>query len=178
MEARAPGMGRGSAPAGPDPSPSDSARDSRTRQLQTIASGVRVCGLGLRRHRTRAPALHVRQGDTVEFTLVNRANILHSTAISTRRNIAPSKYYVNVRPGELSSLITGFVARVPGGVPVSLRQRWWPCTSVKTGCTVRSWSTGEAVPEGRGALFFVQSEFDMTTQPRPTRRLPQLGLGV
>jgi FtsP/CotA-like multicopper oxidase with cupredoxin domain len=57
------------------------------------------------------PALHLRQGDTVDFTLVNRANIPHSMDFHAAE-IAPSKYYVNVLPGD--SLHYRFVARVPG----------------------------------------------------------------
>ena len=56
------------------------------------------------------PALHVRQGDTVDFTLVNRASIPHSMDFHAAE-IAPSKYYVNVLPSD--SLRYRFVARVP-----------------------------------------------------------------
>jgi len=57
------------------------------------------------------PALHIRQGDTVAFTLVNRTNMPHSMDFHAAE-IAPSKYYVNVLPGD--SLHYRFVARVPG----------------------------------------------------------------
>ncbi|HET7423531.1 MAG TPA: multicopper oxidase domain-containing protein [Gemmatimonadales bacterium] len=57
------------------------------------------------------PFLHVRQGDTVDFTLVNGANIPHSMDFHAAE-IAPSKYYTNVMPGD--SLHYRFVARVPG----------------------------------------------------------------
>ncbi|HKU63381.1 MAG TPA: multicopper oxidase domain-containing protein [Gemmatimonadales bacterium] len=57
------------------------------------------------------PALHVRQGDTVDFTVVNSANIPHSMDFHAAE-IAPSKYYTNVMPGD--SLHYRFVARVPG----------------------------------------------------------------
>jgi nitrite reductase (NO-forming) len=57
------------------------------------------------------PVYRVRQGDTVDFTLVNRANIPHSMDFHAAE-IAPSKYYVNVLPGD--SLQYRFVARVPG----------------------------------------------------------------
>ncbi|MEP7227400.1 MAG: multicopper oxidase domain-containing protein, partial [Gemmatimonadales bacterium] len=57
------------------------------------------------------PALRVRQGDTVDFTLVNRANIPHSMDFHAAE-IAPSRYYVNVMPGD--SLHYRFVARQPG----------------------------------------------------------------
>jgi nitrite reductase (NO-forming) len=57
------------------------------------------------------PALRVRQGDTVAFTLINRANIPHSMDFHAAE-IAPSKYYVNVMPND--SLSYRFVANVPG----------------------------------------------------------------
>lgn len=57
------------------------------------------------------PALHVRQGDTVDFTLVNAANIPHSMDFHAAE-VAPSRYYVNVMPGD--SLHYRFTARVPG----------------------------------------------------------------
>ena len=57
------------------------------------------------------PALHVRQGDVVDFTLVNAGNIPHSMDFHAAE-IAPSKYYVNVMPGD--SLHYRFEARVPG----------------------------------------------------------------
>jgi nitrite reductase (NO-forming) len=61
--------------------------------------------------RIPGPALHVRQGDTVAFTLVNRGNMPHSMDFHAAE-IAPSKFYVNVMPGD--SLSYRFVARVPG----------------------------------------------------------------
>ena len=76
----------------------------------TIAPGVKYAawtfGGGV-----PGPPLHVRQGDTVDFTLVNRAKIPHSMDFHAAE-IAPSKYYVNVNPGD--SLHYRFVARVPG----------------------------------------------------------------
>jgi nitrite reductase (NO-forming) len=57
------------------------------------------------------PVLHVRQGDTVAFTLINGANIPHSMDFHAAE-IAPSKYYVNVMPKD--SIQYRFVARVPG----------------------------------------------------------------
>ena len=57
------------------------------------------------------PTMHVRQGDTVDFTLINRGAIPHSMDFHAAE-IAPSTYYVNVMPGD--SLQYRFVARVPG----------------------------------------------------------------
>ena len=61
--------------------------------------------------RVPGPALRVRQGDTVDFTLVNHANIPHSMDFHAAE-IAPDKYYVNLMPND--SLHYRFVARVPG----------------------------------------------------------------
>jgi nitrite reductase (NO-forming) len=61
--------------------------------------------------RVPGPTLHVGQGDTVDFTLVNHANIPHSMDFHAAE-LAPSKYYVNVMPGD--SLHYRFVARIPG----------------------------------------------------------------
>jgi FtsP/CotA-like multicopper oxidase with cupredoxin domain len=60
----------------------------------TIAPGVRYAAWTFGAS-VPGPALHVRQGYTVEFTLVNRANIPHSMDFHAAE-IAPSKYYVNV----------------------------------------------------------------------------------
>jgi nitrite reductase (NO-forming) len=57
------------------------------------------------------PFIRVTQGDTVDFTLVNRAPIPHSMDFHAAE-IAPSRVYVNVIPGD--SLHYRFVARVPG----------------------------------------------------------------
>jgi nitrite reductase (NO-forming) len=76
----------------------------------TVAPGVRYAAWTFGGN-VPGPALHFRQGDTVDFTLVNRANIPHSMDFHAAE-IAPSKYYVNVMPGD--SLHYRFVARVPG----------------------------------------------------------------
>ena len=76
----------------------------------TIAPGVRYAAWTFGGS-VPGPALRVRQGDAVDFTLVNRANIPHSMDFHAAE-IAPSKYYVNVLPGD--SLHYRFVARVPG----------------------------------------------------------------
>ena len=76
----------------------------------TVDSGVRynawTFGGGV-----PGPFLRVRQGDTLDFTLVNRAPMPHSMDFHAAE-IAPSKYYVNVMPGD--SIHYQFVARVPG----------------------------------------------------------------
>jgi nitrite reductase (NO-forming) len=57
------------------------------------------------------PFIRVTQGDTVDFTLINRAMMPHSMDFHAAQ-IAPSKYYVNVMPND--SLHYRFVALVPG----------------------------------------------------------------
>ena len=118
-------LSHGEAPIGgpaaePAPVPAHLAPAERTRlhriRLEithttvTIAPGVRYAawtfGNGV-----PGPVLHVRQGDTVAFTLINRANIPHSMDFHAAE-IAPNKYYVNVMPND--SLQYRFVARVPG----------------------------------------------------------------
>ena len=76
----------------------------------TIAPGVRYAAWTFGGS-VPGPVYRVRQGDTVDFTLINRANIPHSMDFHAAE-IAPSKYYVNVMPGD--SLQYRFVASVPG----------------------------------------------------------------
>ena len=76
----------------------------------TIAPGVKYAAWTFD-GRVPGPTLHVAQGDTVDFTLINRATIPHSMDFHAAE-IAPDKYYVNVMPGD--SLHYRFVARVPG----------------------------------------------------------------
>ena len=76
----------------------------------TVASGVTYAAWTFG-GRVPGPAIHVAQGDTIDFTLINRANIPHSMDFHAAE-IAPNKYYVNVLPGD--SLHYRFVAHVPG----------------------------------------------------------------
>jgi nitrite reductase (NO-forming) len=57
------------------------------------------------------PVVRVTVGDTVDFTIVNVSPIPHSMDFHAAE-IAPSRAYVNVNPGD--SLSFRFVARVPG----------------------------------------------------------------
>lgn len=57
------------------------------------------------------PVLRITVGDTIDFTIVNRANMPHSMDFHAAE-IAPSRAYVNVMPND--SLRYRFVARVPG----------------------------------------------------------------
>ena len=107
------------------------------------------------------PALHVRQGDTVAFTLVNRANIPHSMDFHAAE-IAPSKYYVNVMPGD--SLQYRFVARVPGAF-------MYHCGTAPAAMHIANGMYGALIvdpslPRSKAREFvFVQSEFYMTPKP-------------
>jgi nitrite reductase (NO-forming) len=107
------------------------------------------------------PALHIRQGDTVAFTLVNHANIPHSMDFHAAE-IAPSKYYVNVLPGD--SLQYRFVARVPGAF-------MYHCGTAPAAMHIANGMYGALivdpiVPRSKAREFvFVQSEFYMTAKP-------------
>lgn len=107
------------------------------------------------------PALHVRQGDTVDFTLVNRANIPHSMDFHAAE-IAPNKYYVNVMPGD--SLHYRFVARVPGAF-------MYHCGTAPVAMHIANGMYGAlvvdpAVPRPRASEFaLVQSEFYFSPKP-------------
>ena len=57
------------------------------------------------------PVIRVTQGDTVDFTLVNKAPMPHSMDFHAAE-VAPSKYYTNVMPND--SIHYRFVAHVPG----------------------------------------------------------------
>jgi copper-containing nitrite reductase len=58
-----------------------------------------------------APFIHVRQGQRVDLTLVNKGNIPHSVDFHAAR-IAPNKAFVDVPPG--GSIHYSFVANDPG----------------------------------------------------------------
>ena len=61
--------------------------------------------------RVPGPTLRATVGDTIDFTLVNRAPMPHSMDFHAAQ-IAPDRAYVNVMPGD--SLHYRFVARVAG----------------------------------------------------------------
>jgi nitrite reductase (NO-forming) len=104
------------------------------------------------------PALRVRQGDTVDFTLVNRANIPHSLDFHAAE-IAPSKYYKNLMPGD--SLNYRFVARVPGAF-------MYHCGTAPVALHIANGMYGAIVVDPAAPLpkarefVFVQSEFYLT----------------
>jgi nitrite reductase (NO-forming) len=123
----------------------------------TVAPGVTYAAWTFA-GRVPGPALHVRQGDTVDFTLINRANIPHSMDFHAAE-IAPSKYYVNVMPGD--SLHYRFVARVPGAF-------MYHCGTAPVAMHIANGMYGALVvdpatprPKAR-EYFLVQSEFYLT----------------
>jgi nitrite reductase (NO-forming) len=76
----------------------------------TVAPGVRYAGWTFG-NRVPGPALRVTQGDTIDFTLINRSTMPHSLDFHAAE-IAPDKYYRNLMPGD--SIRYRFVARVAG----------------------------------------------------------------
>lgn len=130
-----------------------------THRPVTIASGVRYAAWTFGAT-VPGPALHVRQGDTVDFTLVNRANIPHSMDFHAAE-IAPSKYYVNVMPGD--SLHYRFVPRTPGAF-------MYHCGTAPAAMHIANGMYGALVvdpakPRPKAREFvFVQSEFYMTAK--------------
>lgn len=107
------------------------------------------------------PALHVRQGDTVDFTLINRANIPHSLDFHAAE-IAPNKYYVNVMPGD--SLHYRYVARVAGAF-------MYHCGTAPVAMHIANGMYGALVvdparprPKAK-ELVLVQSEFYLNPKP-------------
>ena len=107
------------------------------------------------------PALHVGQGDTIDFTLINRANVPHSMDFHAAE-IAPSKYYVNVLPGD--SLHYRFVARVPGAF-------MYHCGTAPVAMHIANGMYGAlvvdpAAPQPKAKEFvLVQSEFYLSPKP-------------
>jgi nitrite reductase (NO-forming) len=126
----------------------------------TIAPGVRYAAWTFGGS-IPGPPLRVRQGDTVAFTLVNRANIPHSMDFHAAE-IAPSKYYVNVMPGD--SLQYRFIARVPGAF-------MYHCGTAPAALHIANGMYGAIIvdparprPKAREYVF-VQSEFSLTSKP-------------
>ena len=115
------------------------------------------------------PILHVRQGDTVDFTLTNRGTMPHSMDFHAAE-IAPDKYYRNIDPGQ--SVHYTFVARVPGAF-------LYHCGTAPVAMHIANGMYGALIvdpPEPRPAargLVLVQSEFypDAATGTGGPRRL-------
>jgi nitrite reductase (NO-forming) len=123
----------------------------------TIAKGVRYYAWTFG-GTVPGPVLRVTQGDTLDFTLVNKAPQPHSMDFHAAE-IAPSRYYANVNPGD--SLHYRFVARVPGAF-------MYHCGTAPVAMHIANGMYGAlivdpAVPRPPGKEFvLVQSEFYLT----------------
>ncbi len=101
------------------------------------------------------PTLRMRVGDTLDFTIVNVANMPHSMDFHAAE-IAPDRAYRNVMPGD--SLQFTFVARVPGAF-------MYHCGTAPTAAHIANGMYGALVvdprtPRKRAREFvIVQSEF-------------------
>src|SRR5690349_549431 len=108
--------------------------------------------------RVPGPTVRVRQGDSVDFTLVNHAAMPHSMDFHAAQ-IAPNKFYVNVMPKD--SIHYRFVAEVPGVF-------MYHCGTAPVAAHIANGMYGAlivdpAVPRPKAAEFvFVQSEFYLT----------------
>lgn len=161
-------IGAAGADTAPRPAQLAPAEPSRLRRIRLemqhapvlIAPGVRYAAWTFG-GTVPGPALRVRRGDTVDFTLVNRANIPHSLDFHAAE-IAPSKYYTNLLPGD--SLHYRFVARVPGAF-------MYHCGTAPVALHIANGMYGAIVvdpatplPKAR-EFVFVQSEFYLTPKP-------------
>lgn len=108
--------------------------------------------------RVPGPVVRVTQGDSVEFTLVNRAPMPHSMDFHAAQ-IAPSKYYVNVMPND--SIHYSFSADVAGVF-------MYHCGTAPVAAHIANGMYGALIVDPRTPrpaakeLVFVQSEFYMT----------------
>ncbi len=113
------------------------------------------------------PVLRVTQGDTVDFTLVNRAPMPHSMDFHAAE-VAPSRVYVNLMPND--SLRYRFVARVPGAF-------MYHCGTAPVALHIANGMYGALIvdpitPRAAAREFvFVQSEFYTKTLPDSTRAI-------
>lgn len=112
------------------------------------------------------PVLRVTQGDTVDFTLVNKAPMPHSMDFHAAE-IAPSRAYVNLLPND--SLHYRFVARVVGAF-------MYHCGTAPVALHIANGMYGALIvdpPGGRSPakeFVLVQSEFYTETLPDSTRQ--------
>jgi nitrite reductase (NO-forming) len=105
--------------------------------------------------RVPGPVLRVTEGDTVDFTLVNRAPMPHSLDFHAAE-ISPSRAYVNLMPND--SLSYRFVARVPGAF-------MYHCGTAPVALHIANGMYGAIIVDPRQGrapakeFVFVQSEF-------------------
>lgn len=116
--------------------------------------------------RTPGPVIRVTQGDSVDFTLINRASMPHSMDFHAAQ-IAPNKYYTNVNPND--SIHYRFVAEVPGVF-------MYHCGTAPVAAHIANGMYGALIVDPRSPrpaakeLVFVQSEFYMSADSIPGAR--------
>jgi nitrite reductase (NO-forming) len=157
------------APIDPVAPPRSSARLHRLRieishKKLTIANGVTYDAWTFD-GRVPGPVLRVTEGDTVDFTLVNKAPMPHSLDFHAAE-IAPSRAYVNLMPKD--SLQYRFVARVPGAF-------MYHCGTAPVALHIANGMYGAIIVDPRQPrppareFVFVQSEFYTKTLADSTR---------
>lgn len=108
--------------------------------------------------RVPGPVIRVTQGDTIDFTLVNRAPMPHSMDFHAAE-IAPSRVYTNVLPGD--SIHYSWVANVPGAF-------MYHCGTAPVAMHIANGMYGALIVDPRTPLpparefVFVQSEYYTT----------------
>ena len=116
--------------------------------------------------RAPGPVIRVTQGDSVDFTLINRAGMPHSMDFHAAQ-IAPNKYYTNVHPND--SIHYRFSADVPGVF-------MYHCGTAPVAAHIANGMYGAIIVDPRGGrpaakeLVFVQSEFYMSADSIPGAR--------
>ncbi len=155
-----------------DPSPPPRASQHLVRVRLEIHDTVIDVSNGVPYHawsfagRVPGPTIRVTQGDSVDFTLVNRAAIPHSMDFHAAQ-IAPNKYYTNVNPND--SIHYRFLVEVPGVF-------MYHCGTAPVAAHIANGMYGALIVDPRTPrppaheLVFVQSEFymmpDTTRQPK------------
>src|SRR6266704_2885803 len=148
-------------------------RERPTQQAQQTASAPPATAPGVTYDawtfggQVPGPVIRVTTGDTVDFTLVNRAPMPHSLDFHAVE-IAPSRVYVNRLPND--SLHYRFVARVAGAF-------MYHCGTAPVALHIANGMYGAIIVDPRGGrapareFVFVQSEFYTTTLPDSTRTI-------
>jgi len=113
------------------------------------------------------PVVRVTQGDTVDFTLINRAPMPHSLDFHSAE-LAPSRAYRNLMPND--SIQYRFVARVPGAF-------MYHCGTAPVALHIANGMYGAMIVDPRGGrppakeFVFVQSEFYTQTLADSSRTI-------
>ncbi len=166
-------VGTGDQPAPIDPvAPSRSSRRLHRVRIEishkhvTIATGVTYDAWTFD-GRVPGPVLRVTEGDTVDFTLVNRAPMPHSLDFHAAE-IAPNRAYRNLMPND--SLSYRFVARVPGAF-------MYHCGTAPVALHIANGMYGAIIVDPRQGrapakeFVFVQSEFYTQTLSDSSRTI-------